>query len=203
VSEGPRRRRWLLRIAGVLVAVAVVYVVVIAAQVVLAARQDQRELVDAIIVLGAAQYDGEPSPALQGRLDRALELYDEGLAPQIVLTGSKQEGDRFTEAFSGYRYLTEQGVPEAVLTIVDDGASTYESLAAASRVLRAQGAERVLLVSDRYHNRRLQGIARELGMEPYVAPTDRSPSLRQLAGETGRVAVGELIGYRRLFNQTH
>lgn len=203
MSEGPRRRRWLLRIAGVLVAVAVVYVVVIAAQVVLAARQDQRELVDAIIVLGAAQYDGEPSPALQGRLDRALELYDEGLAPQIVLTGSKQEGDRFTEAFSGYRYLTEQGVPEAVLTIVDDGASTYESLAAASRVLRAQGAERVLLVSDRYHNRRLQGITRELGMEPYVAPTDRSPSLRQLAGETGRVAVGELIGYRRLFNQTH
>jgi uncharacterized SAM-binding protein YcdF (DUF218 family) len=187
----------------VLVAVAIVYVVVIAAQVVLASRQDQRAQVDAIIVLGAAQYDGEPSPALQGRLDRALELYDEGLAPQIVLTGSKQEGDRFTEAFSGYRYLTEQGVPEAVLTIVDDGASTYESLAAASRVLRAQGAERVLLVSDRYHNRRLQGIARELGMEPYVAPTDRSPSLRQLAGETGRVAVGELIGYRRLFNQTH
>lgn len=203
MSEGPRRRRWLLRIAGVLVAVAIVYVVVIAAQVVLASRQDQRAQVDAIIVLGAAQYDGEPSPALQGRLDRALELYDEGLAPQIVLTGSKQEGDRFTEAFSGYRYLTEQGVPEAVLTIVDDGASTYESLAAASRVLRAQGAERVLLVSDRYHNRRLQGIARELGMEPYVAPTDRSPSLRQLAGETGRVAVGELIGYRRLFNQTH
>jgi uncharacterized SAM-binding protein YcdF (DUF218 family) len=183
--------------------VAVGYVVVIGAQVVLASGQDQREQVDAIVVLGAAQYDGTPSPALAGRLDRALELYEEGLAPRIVLTGSKQEGDRFTEAFSGYRYLTEQGVPEAVLTIVDDGASTYESLAAARRVLREQGADRVLLVSDSYHNRRLQGIARELGMEPYVAPTDGSPTVGQLLGETGRVAVGELIGYRRLFNQTH
>lgn len=183
--------------------VAVGYVAVIGAQVVAASRQDQREPVDAIVVLGAAQYDGTPSPALQGRLDRALELYDDGLAPQIVLTGSKQEGDRFTEAFAGYRYLTAQGVPESALTIVDDGASTYESLAAARRVLRQQDADRVVLVSDSYHNRRLQGIARELGMEPYVAPTDGSPSLRQLAGETGRVAVGELIGYRRLFNQTH
>ena len=66
-----------------------------------------------------------------------------------------------------------------------------------------QGADRVLLVSDSYHNRRLQGIARELGMEPYVAPTDGSPTVGQLVGETGRVAVGEIIGYRRLFNQTH
>jgi vancomycin permeability regulator SanA len=203
VAEGSRRPRWLLRLVGVALLVALAYVVVIGVQVVLASRQDQREQVDAIVVLGAAQYDGTPSPALQGRLDRALELYDDGLAPQIVLTGSKQEGDRFTEAFSGYRYLTEQGVPEAVLTIVDDGASTYESLAAARRVLSEQGADRVLLVSDRYHNRRLQGIARELGMEPYVAPTDGWPTVRQLVGETGRVAVGELIGYRRLFNQTH
>lgn len=183
--------------------VAVGYVAVIAVQVWSSARQDQREQVDAIVVLGAAQYDGTPSPALQGRLDRALELYQEGLAPQIVLTGSKQEGDRFTEAFAGYRYLTEQGVPESALTIVDDGASTYESLAAARRVLREQGADRVLLVSDSYHNRRLQGIARELGMEPYVAPTDGTPTVGQLVGETGRVAVGEIIGYRRLFNQTH
>lgn len=180
-----------------------VYLVVIAAQVVLSSRQDQREQVDAIVVLGAAQYDGTPSPALQGRLDRALELYQDGLAPRIVLTGAKQPGDRFTEAFAGYRYLTEQGVPEASLTIVDDGASTYESLAAASRVLRADGDDRVLLVSDSYHNRRLKGIASEVGLEAWVAPTEGSASAGQLAGETARVAVGELIGYRRLFNQTH
>jgi uncharacterized SAM-binding protein YcdF (DUF218 family) len=176
---------------------------VIAVQVVLSARQDQREQVDAIVVLGAAQYDGTPSPALQGRLDHALELYEAGLAPQIVLTGSKQPEDRFTEAFAGYRYLTQQGVPDEALTIVDDGASTYESLAAASRVLRDQGDERVLLVSDSYHNRRLKGIASELGLDAFVAPTAGSPTFGQIVGETGRVAVGELIGYRRLFNRTH
>jgi vancomycin permeability regulator SanA len=192
-----------VRLVGVVVLVAVVYVLVIAVQVVMASRQDQQVQVDAIVVLGAAQYDGTPSPALQRRLDRALELYDEGLAPEIVLTGSNREGDRFTEAFAGYRYLTGKGVPESSLTIVDDGASTYESLAAARRVLVDEGAQRVLLVSDSYHNRRLQGITRELGLEPYVAPTDGSPTLGQLVGETGRVAVGELIGYRRLFNRTH
>ncbi|MFN7149891.1 MAG: YdcF family protein [Microthrixaceae bacterium] len=203
MAEGRPRRRWLLRLVGAVLAIAVVYVGVIAIQVVLSARQDQREQVDAIVVLGAAQYDGTPSPALQGRLDHALELYDAGLAPQIVLTGSKQPEDRFTEAFAGYRYLTEQGVPDEALTIVDDGASTYESLAAASRVLREQGDERVLLVSDSYHNRRLKGIASELGLDAFVAPTAGSPTVGQIVGETGRVAVGELIGYRRLFNRTH
>lgn len=203
MAEGHPRRRWLLRLVGAVLAIAVVYVGVIAIQVVLSARQDQREQVDAIVVLGAAQYDGTPSPALQGRLDHALELYEAGLAPQIVLTGSKQPEDRFTEAFAGYRYLTGQGVPDEALTIVDDGASTYESLAAASRVLRDQGDERVLLVSDSYHNRRLKGIASELGLDAYVAPTAGSPTLGQIVGETGRVAVGELIGYRRLFNRTH
>jgi uncharacterized SAM-binding protein YcdF (DUF218 family) len=188
---------------GAVLAIAVLYVGVIAVQVVLSARQVQREQVDAIVVLGAAQYDGTPSPALQGRLDHALALYEEGLAPQIVLTGSKQPEDRFTEAFAGYRYLTEQGVPDDALTIVDDGASTYESLAAASRVLRDQGDERVLLVSDSYHNRRLKGIASEVGLDAFVAPTAGSPTFSQIVGETGRVAVGELIGYRRLFNRTH
>ncbi len=179
-----------------------VYVLAIGFQVVSASRLDQREQVDAIVVLGAAQYDGTPSPALAHRLDRALELYQDGLAPTIVLTGAKQSGDRFTEAYAGFRYLIERGVPESALTIVDQGSSTYESLAATRRVLRGDGAERVLLVTDPYHNRRVMGIARELGMEPFVAPTSTEPTLTQLVGETGRVAIGELIGYRRLFSQT-
>ena len=72
----------------------------------------------------------------------------------------------------------------------------------AAAIVPLDGDDRVLLVSDSYHNRRLKGIARELGLEPFVAPTDDDPSAGQLVGETGRVAVGELIGYRRLFNQT-
>ena len=194
--------RWVFRIAGVGAVLLLVYLGVIATQVIRASNLDQREPVDAIIVLGAAQYDGTPSPAFQRRLDRALELYEDGLADEIVLTGAKQPADRFTEAFSGFRYLVRQGVPESDLRIVDDGVSTYESLAAARRVLRDEGSDRVLLVSDGYHNRRLQGISRELGMEAFVAPTDGSATISQIIGETGRVAVAEIIGYRRLFNAT-
>ena len=194
--------RWVFRIAVVGAAILVVYLGVIATQVIRASNLDQRESVDAIVVLGAAQYDGTPSPAFQRRLDRALELYQDGLADEIVLTGAKQPADRFTEAFSGFKYLVRKGVPESDLRIVDDGESTYESLAAARRVLRDEGSDRVLLVSDGYHNRRLQGISRELGMEAFVAPTDGSATISQIIGETGRVAVAEIIGYRRLFNAT-
>lgn len=183
-------------------AIGVVYVGVTAVQVVLASRTDQREPGDAIIVLGAAQYNGTPSPALQRRLDHALELYQQGLAPEIILTGSKQPDDRFTEAFAGYKYLIEAGVPEDDLRLVDDGSSTWESLAAAKRVLHDEGDRHVILVSDRYHNRRLQTIASELNLDATVSSTGGAPSLRQIANETARVSVGQLLGYRRVFNAT-
>lgn len=201
-ASSRRWQRWVWRILGAVVVLAAVYLAVIAWQVTDAADADERGPADAIVVLGAAQYDGTPSPALAARLDRAAELYDEGLAPVIVLTGSKQPDDRFTEAFAGYRYLAGAGVPDDALVIVDDGSSTYDSLAAAARVLDGHGVESVLLVSDSYHNRRLRGIAAELGLDALVVPTDGSPSVRQIIGETARVAVGELVGYRRLFNAT-
>jgi vancomycin permeability regulator SanA len=197
-----RRSRWLLRIPLFVALLVVGYLAVTAVQVVQASGRDEREPVGAIVVLGAAQYDGRPSPALQRRLDHALELYEQDLAPRIVLTGAKQPDDRFTEAFAGFRYLTEQGVGEPALRIVDDGASTWESLAAAWRVLRGEGVEEVLLVSDSYHNRRLQGIAGELGMQAYVSPTDGGAGPGDVITETGRIAVGQVIGYRRLFNMT-
>ncbi|MHB1139054.1 MAG: YdcF family protein [Microthrixaceae bacterium] len=202
MAEGRRRSRWPLRIVGAVVAAVVLYVGVTALQVVMASRTDERGPADAIVVLGAAQYDGRPSPALQRRLDHALTLYRDGVASQIVLTGSKQPDDRFTEAFAGYKYLIEAGVPESDLRLVDDGASTYESLAAAQRVLLAEDERQVTLVSDRFHNRRLQSIASELGLDAQVSSTGGDPSLRQIANETARVAVGQILGYRRLFNAT-
>jgi len=197
-----RLRRFALRLGLLAVAAVVLYLAVTAVQVQRASGQDERRRSDAIIVLGAAQYDGTPSPALRRRLDHALELHRDGLAPQIVLTGSKQPDDRFTEAFAGFRYLAEEGVEEGSLRIVDDGSSTWESMAAAWRVLRDEGVEDVLLVSDSYHNRRLQGIADELGMQASVSPTGDGATFGQVAGETVRVATGQLIGYRRLFNLT-
>ncbi len=188
----------MLRIALGAAALVVLYVGLTFLQVVLASRADDRSGSDAIVVLGAAQYDGTPSPVLQQRLDHALELYSDGVAPRVVLTGGKRSGDRFTEAYSGYRYLAGAGVPADDLLVVTDGSSTWDSRQAADRVLQREGLDRVTLVSDSYHSKRLQGIAGELGMEATVSPTGGEASFSELVRESGLVAIGRLIGYGRL-----
>ena len=132
-----RRVIWTLLIIGTLV---VGYVGINFIQVRMNLDVDNRGPGDAIVVLGAAQYDGRPSPVLARRLDHALELWHEGAAPLIVTTGSKQQGDRFTEGFTGFEYLLEAGVPESALLLVTDGASTWEQIAATARVLRMTAA---------------------------------------------------------------
>ncbi|MBK6439325.1 MAG: YdcF family protein [Candidatus Microthrix subdominans] len=192
----PRRARWWVLLAIPVLVVG--YLGITFVQVRSAAGRDDRTPVDAIVVLGAAQYDGRPSPVLKRRLDHALELYRADVAPEIVLTGGKRDGDRFTEAFTGFKYLRQAGVPDDALVIISDGANTWESLAAAARQLKAQGDNRIVLVSDPYHNERLLGTAEELGLSAGVSSTGAEASLRQLAGETAAVALGRLIGYRRL-----
>ena len=194
----PRRRRWGRWIMLVALAVVLGYGVYVVGSVVAASHVDQRDHTEAIVVLGAAQWDGKPSPVLKERLDHALGLYRSGVAPEIVLTGSKQPSDRFTEAYSGFRYLLGKGVPEKHMSLITDGRSTYESLAATNRVLSQRGVDRVTLVSDGYHNRRLQGIAGELGLDATVSPSTTGGPVGQLARESGLVAVGEILGYRRV-----
>lgn len=188
----PRRARWWVLLAIPVLVVG--YLGITFVQVRSAAGRDDRTPVDAIVVLGAAQYDGRPSPVLKRRLDHALELYRADVAPEIVLTGGKRDGDRFTEAFTGFKYLRQAGVPDDALVIISDGANTWESLAAAARQLKAQGDNRIVLVSDPYHNERLLGTAEELGLSAGVSSTGAEASLRQLAGETAAVALGRLIG---------
>lgn len=177
---------------------AVLYLVVTFVQVWRTSGLDQAQPADAIVVLGAAQYDGEPSPVLQARLDQAVSLYRQGHAPLIVVTGASQEGDRFTQAQAGYRYLREQGVPDEALLMEVDGTSTYTELAATARILRARGLDRVLMVSEGYHSKRLLAIAGEVGLDGAVAPTDTDFGLRELGRETVAVSVGRLLGFRRL-----
>lgn len=193
-----RRRRILTRVVLLAAAVVALYVAVTFLQVVDASRSDDRSGSDAVVVLGAAQYDGRPSPVLKGRLDHALDLYRDGVAPKIVLTGGKRSGDRFTEAYSGYRYLAGNGVPGDDLIVVTDGSSTWDSLRAAERVLGREGARSVTLVSDSYHSFRVRAIADEVGLSAGVSPTGGSPSVPELVRETGLVAVGRLIGFGRL-----
>ncbi len=199
-----RPRSW-RRIAALSVigagALLFLYVLITFFQVLHASRQDQARPVDAIVVLGAAQYDGRPSPVLEARLSTALDLYRADYAPVIVTTGSKQEGDRFTEGFTGFTYLRDQGVPEADLRIVVDGTNTFEELSATANVLRSEGlGQRVLLVSDPYHALRAREIANEVGLQAWFSPTDLDSSFRQLVRETAAVAVGRVLGFRRVSN---
>jgi uncharacterized SAM-binding protein YcdF (DUF218 family) len=181
------------------------YLVVTFAQVAHAAVYDEARPAEAIVVLGAAQYDGRPSPVFQARLDHAADLYQEGLAPVVVVTGGGQPGDRYSEARAAAEYLYRRGVPDAAQRREVQGRSSWESLAAAARFLRQEGIDRVLLVSDRWHSYRIETIAEEEGLVAYTSPTPTSPytpgtTVRRMVRETGAVALGRIIGYRRLTN---
>jgi uncharacterized SAM-binding protein YcdF (DUF218 family) len=201
-----RRRRWWRRPIGrivlVLLALVVLYVGVTFVQVYRASRHDGAREAQAIVVLGAAQYNGTPSPVLKGRLDHAYDLWEQGLAPVIVTTGGRQAGDRYTEATAGYNYLRALGVPDEALLKEVEGTSTWEELAASARFLRQRDITDVLLVSDGYHALRLEAIAEDLGLDAAVSPSESglsgSEKVRALVRETGAVAVGRLIGFRRL-----
>jgi len=190
------------RAAALLLALVLAYAGVTATQILLAGREDNRTRSSAIVVLGAAQYDGQPSPALRNRLDHAVTLYDDGVAPVIWVTGGRQEGDRFSEASASSRYLIRQGVPNAAVQLEVHGGNSYESLAATARYLRQRDQRDVVLVSDGWHAYRIKAIAREVGLRPAVSPSSPShisgPGLRRWLRETGAVAVGRIVGYRRL-----
>lgn len=177
------------------------YLLIVFFQVWLNSARDQARPVDAIVVLGAAQWDGVPSPVLEARLKKALKLYEEGLSPIIVTTGSKQAGDRFTEAYAGLTYLLERSVPESSILVVVDGNNTFESLSATANVLTDRGiGNKVILVSDPYHSLRAKEIAREVGLQAWFSPTDLSSSFSQLIRETAGTSVGRMIGFRKASN---
>jgi uncharacterized SAM-binding protein YcdF (DUF218 family) len=197
-----RRRRVLLAV-GALAVLAVVYYLFGLYQVWHSARTDEARPADAIVVLGAAQYDGRPSPVLAARLDHALELWQQGYAPTIVVTGGKREGDRFTEATASADYLIARGVPDKAILREVQGTSTWESLAATARILRNRGLESVLVVSDPYHSLRARETARELGLDAHSSPTLTSPvrgwsEWKRMVREAAGVSVARVIGYRRL-----
>jgi uncharacterized SAM-binding protein YcdF (DUF218 family) len=154
-------------------------------------RQDQREAADAIVVLGAAQYNGRPSPVLKARLDHALALYREGLAPLVVVTGGIGPGDRMSEATVGHKYLRSQ-IPDSAIIVRPDGRTTEESMRSVAEWMREREAGRVLLVSDPFHMARLRLEARHADLEAFVSPTRTSPIKAGSRTETGYLAVEAL-----------
>ena len=201
--RGRRPARRLVRVVAVGLAAGVAYVGATFLQVWTATHADGRSPAGAIVVLGAAQYDGRPSPVLQARLDHAAHLYEQGFAPQIWVTGGSRPGDRFTEAGAAASYLYNEGVPGDAVELFTTGETSYESLAASARFLHRQQVNDVLLVSDPFHSFRIDAIAAEVGLDAHVSPTPYSPfdgftRWRQLSRETAAVSLGRLIGFRRL-----
>ncbi|NUU21988.1 MAG: YdcF family protein, partial [Streptomycetaceae bacterium] len=129
------------------------------------ARQDARPTVDAILVLGASQYDGRPSPVLRARLEHALALYREGVAPRIITVGGNQPGDRFTEAGSGRRWLIAHEVAETSVLAVPEGSDTLQSVHAVAEVMRGHRWRSVVIVTDPWHALRSRSMARAAGLD--------------------------------------
>lgn len=189
-------RKFFRRAFGLLALAALAVYTVALIMVLVVSQQDQRRPVDAIVVLGAAQYNGRPSPVLRARLDHALQLYYEGLAPRIVVTGGVGRGDTTSEALVGRRYLLNHDVPARAVVVQPQGRSTQSSMTAVADWLEAEKLNRVILVSDPFHMFRLRLEAKRTDLEAYTSPTESSPisdnpvlELQYLAAEALKIPV--------------
>jgi uncharacterized SAM-binding protein YcdF (DUF218 family) len=175
-TASPRRRRsWFVRLVVGALVVAALIVGGTAFRVWQVARVDDRQPVDAVVVLGAAQYDGEPSSIFAARLRHAEALYEQGLAPRIVTTGGSRAGDAFTEAEAGRRYLLERGVPADAVIAIGAGTDTLGSLQAVAAEAERDGWSTALVVSDPWHSLRARTMARDSGLDAWTSPTRRGP----------------------------
>jgi uncharacterized SAM-binding protein YcdF (DUF218 family) len=161
-------------------------------------NHDRAQRADVIVVLGAAQYNGRPSPILKARLDHAIELYSAGVANYLVVTGGKAAGDRTTEAASARSYALGRGVPDQAILVEDVGRTTLESLRRVGTLLRDHGFATAVFVSDRTHMLRVLRIARDVGIVGYGSPTATSPTDRTF-GNRAEAILHELGGLALYF----
>jgi uncharacterized SAM-binding protein YcdF (DUF218 family) len=176
------RGRTLLIVLGLVLAVPVLAVLASGVAVWNAAHTDDASRVDsadAIVVLGAAQYQGEPSPVFEGRLEGARILYEQGRADKVLVIGGALPGDQTTEAQAGADFLVANGVPEEAVVPIPSGNTTEESLRATADYMREQGMKSAFLVSDPWHNLRVKRMAGDLGITPYVSATWHSAAVSQ------------------------
>jgi uncharacterized SAM-binding protein YcdF (DUF218 family) len=174
-SRRMRRTTWPVRIVVGAVLVATFLICGTAFRVWYVARADDRRSVDAVVVLGAAQYDGEPSSVFAARLRHAEALYDDGLAPRIVTVGGSRAGDAYTEAEAGRRYLIGRGVPASAVIAVGEGSDTLGSLRAVDARAQQDGWDSALVVSDPWHSLRARTMARDSGLQAWTSPTRSGP----------------------------
>jgi len=182
----------MIRLVGLLALIAVLVVGITGLRVWQVARQDDRGKADAIVVLGASQYDGRPTAVFEARLDHAKTLYDQGVAPRVVTVGGNQPGDRFTEGEAGARYLRSHGVGTAVA--LGEGNNTLQSLQALQAEFRKQGWRSAVLVTDPWHSLRSRQIAQDLGMTASTSPARSGPVVQTRSTE-GWYVLRETVAY--------
>lgn len=170
----PRLHRF-LRMGTLIPGAILIAWIVLLASVEWAGRRDEARKADAIVVLGAAQYVGRPSPVLRARLDHAVSLWKRGMAPLLILTGGMGRGDTTSEAAVARKYVMSKGVPDRAIVLERDGRTTSESMRAVARIMDDHEKTSAILVSDPFHMLRLSILARRLGLEPYTSPTRTSP----------------------------
>jgi uncharacterized SAM-binding protein YcdF (DUF218 family) len=197
-----RLLRILLRLLKYLLIAVAVYLGVTAYQVWKTGQRYEPRAAGAIVVMGAAQYNGVPSPDLRARLEQAALLWHQHYSSTIMVTGSKEPGDAYTEAAASARYLVSAGVPAADI-LQAGGRNSWSNLADAAPTLIARGDTTVLVVTDKFHEARSLAIASSVGLTPYPTPTQYSPitgfaAVPYYAKETLGVAVGRIIGFDQL-----
>jgi uncharacterized SAM-binding protein YcdF (DUF218 family) len=165
------------------------------------AGRDERRRADVIVVMGAAQYDGRPSPLFAARLDHAIALYHEGVAPRIIVTGGKREGDRTTEAASARVYAVRHDVPDDAILAEDTSRTTLQSIRGVAALMDDGGLRTAVFVSDPTHMLRVLRMAADVGIDAYGSPTRTSPLERDPAAridatvhELGALAVYFVTG---------
>lgn len=162
------------------------------------ARADDRRPVDMAVVLGAAQYQGEPSDVLEARLNQVLELYQQDLTSNIVTVGGRQSGDRYTEAEAAREWLIEHGVPPNRIVPVETGSDTLGSLRAVGGIGERHGWDSALIVSDPWHSLRARTMANDFGLDTWTSPTRSGPAVetREVQLQSIFRETGGLLYYR-------
>ena len=198
------RRHPVVTAVGVVALVCVALVATAAIAVWRAAHRDgaaEIERADVILVLGAAQYDGDPSPVFAGRLEHAQLLYDEDRADTIVVLGAGAPGDRSTEAEAGRGWLVDHGVPDSAVVASPHGSTTYESLQAAADWMSSRDLHSAFLVSDPWHNLRVEKMASDLGIDGYASATWHSAAKSEDTRLEGYVRETLAYLYYRVFHR--
>lgn len=155
-------------------------------------ERDEARAADVILVLGAAEYMGRPSPVLKARLDHALELYQRKLAPRLLLTGGAGEGSKFTEAEAARDYLVKQGVPAENILLETEGTTTLQSIAAGAEILDRLSLRSCIVVSDGYHIFRAKSMLEHRGVRAYGSPRHGGSAS---ATRQARLYVRQAAGY--------